>query len=110
MLHTITKKASGHGNVGALPAKASQYLLIPVAALGMSLGLFFVIGYVACLVFYLLFPDLLQGHALLSLLLPGFKLLDWPNFFLGLSESLGLGWYIALVFGPLFNFFAARSS
>jgi hypothetical protein len=47
-------------------------------------------------------------HSALSIFLPGFKLLTWPDFFLGLVESIGWGWYVALVFGPLYNYFAAR--
>jgi hypothetical protein len=41
-------------------------------------------------------------------LLPGFTWLTWPSFFLGLVESFAYGWYVALIFGPLFNFFASR--
>ena len=108
MPHTIVRKAAGGGQPEVSDTSVHPPL-IPVIPFGMSLSLFFVIGYVACVGFYLLFPGLLQGHALLSLLLPGFKLLDWPNFFLGLAESFGFGWYIALIFGPLFNFFAGRS-
>jgi hypothetical protein len=43
-----------------------------------------------------------------SPLLPGFTWLTWPSFFLGLVETFVFGWYVALVFGPLYNFFAAR--
>jgi hypothetical protein len=39
---------------------------------------------------------------------PGFTWLNWPSFFLGLVETFAYGWYVALVFGPLYNFFAAR--
>ncbi len=81
--------------------------LIPIVPLGMALGLFLVVSYLACVVLYLIAPDL-AGHALLVQLLPGFKLLDWHSFFLGLLESFGYGWYVALIFAPLYNFFAAR--
>ena len=81
---------------------------IPVVPLSMALGLFLVISYFACIVLYLIAPDMASGHAVLALLLPGFKLLNWPSFFLGLIESFGYGWYVALIFGPLYNFFAAR--
>ena len=82
--------------------------LIPVFALGMSLGLFFGISYLLCILFYLLFPESVINHAALSLFLPGFRLLTWPSFFLGLAEVFVFGWYIGLVFGPLYNFFAMR--
>jgi hypothetical protein len=91
---------------GAAPHERSA-LLIPVFALGTSLSVFFAISYVACILGYLLIPTTIINHAVLSLFLPGFKLLSWPSFFLGLIESFGYGWYVALVFGPIYNFFAA---
>jgi hypothetical protein len=81
-----------------------RILIVP---LGLSLGMFFVITYVLCVVFGLVVSD--QGmHQLFPMLLPGFTWLTWPSFLLGLIESFASGWYVALVFGPLFNFFAAR--
>jgi len=95
---------------GESRASERHRLLIPIVPLGMSLGLFLVVAYVACVIFYLLFPDLILNHAVLMLFLPGFKLLDWPSFLLGLIESFGYGWVVALFWGPLFNFFSARQS
>jgi hypothetical protein len=42
-------------------------------------------------------------------LLPGFEWLTWPGFLFGLVESYLYGWYIALVFVPLYRWFSARS-
>lgn len=81
---------------------------IPIVPLGMGLGIFFVISYLACILLYLIWPTAVLNHTVLTLFLPGFELLDWGNFFLGLIESFGYGWYIALIFGPLYNFFALR--
>ncbi|SOB75449.1 hypothetical protein SAMN04488490_1043 [Marinobacter sp. LV10R510-11A] len=80
---------------------------IPVIALGMSLGLFLAVTFILCVGFDLLFPDRAMYESWLRLL-PGFTWLSWPSFFLGLAESFGYGWYVALIFGPLYNFFAAR--
>ena len=82
--------------------------LIPVIAFGMALSLLFVIAYALCILFHLIFPDVASGHAILMLLLPGFKLLSWGSFLLGLVEAFAYGWFVALVFGPLYNFFVAR--
>ena len=82
--------------------------LIPVLALGMGLSLYLVISYLLCVLGYLIFPSLPIEHSALAIFLPGFTLLSWPSFFLGLVESFGWGWYMALVFGPLYNFFASR--
>ena len=82
---------------------------IPVIAFGLSLGIFFVITYVLCVGFDLLFPGQSMYQTWLQLL-PGFTWLTWPSFLLGLIESFAYGWYIALIFGPLFNLFAGWRS
>ncbi len=89
-----------------LPARAVPR--IPVVALGMSLGLFLALTYVLCVLFDLWFPEQAMHQAWLRLL-PGVTWLTWPSFFLGLAESFAYGWYVALVFAPLYNVFAARS-
>lgn len=81
---------------------------IPVVVLGISLSAFLAVSYVLCLIGYLLFPGLPIEHAALGIFLPGFTLLSWSTFLLGLVETFLWGWYIALVFAPLYNFFAAR--
>jgi uncharacterized membrane protein len=81
---------------------------IPVIALGASLGTFLALTFVLCVLFDLWFPGQAMYQSWLKLL-PGFTWLTWPSFFLGLVESFAYGWYVALVFGPLYNFFAARA-
>ena len=81
---------------------------IPIVVLGLSLSGFFVISYVICVLGYLLFPNLPVQHDALAIFLPGFTLLSWQSYFLGLVESFLWGWYIALVFGALYNFFVRR--
>lgn len=80
---------------------------IPVIALGMSLGVFLTITYVLCVGFDLLFPGQAMYQTWLRLL-PGFTWLTWQSFLFGLVGSFAYGWYVALVFGPLFNFFVRR--
>jgi hypothetical protein len=63
---------------------------------------------VLCITGYLLLPGFPIQHSALAIFLPGFQLLSWKSFWLGLGESFGWGWYIALLFGPLYNFLAAR--
>lgn len=79
---------------------------IPVVAFGLGLSSFFGLTFVLCVGFDLLFPGQAMYETWLRLL-PGFTWLSWPSFFLGLVEAVGYGWYIALIFGPLYNFFAA---
>ena len=79
---------------------------IPIVTLGLSLSLFFVISYVICIAGYLWVPGFPVQHAALSIFLPGFELLSWRSFCLGMAEGFIWGWYIALVFGSLYNFFS----
>jgi hypothetical protein len=83
---------------------------IPVVAFGMGLSTFFAISFVLCVLGYLVLPDLPVPHSTLNLLLPGFKLLSWSSFLLGLFESIAFGWYIALIFAPLYNYFVRKLS
>jgi len=90
------------------PARANRTATrVHVPALGMALGTLFALTYLLCVVFDLWLP----GEAMYPVwapLLPGFSWLTWPSFFLGLVETFIYGWYAALVFGPLYNFFAGR--
>ena len=94
----------------AAPARTGegQMSTVNVVRLGLSLSAFFVISYVICIAGYLLLPGFPVQHASLSIFLPGFELLSWRSFFLGLIESFIWGWYIAVVFAPLYNFFGRR--
>lgn len=97
-----------HGRAKAPPPSRAGARTIPIFAVGMSLSLFFAVSYVLCVLGYFLFPQLPIDHAALSIFLPGFKLLTWASFILGLVESLLYGWYVALIFVPLYNVFVSR--
>jgi hypothetical protein len=102
----ITSRREHRAQAGT-PLPARSVPRIPIIAFGMSLGTFFALTYVLCVLFDLWFPGMAMYETWLRLL-PGFTWLSWPSFFLGLVESFAYGWYVALVFGPLFNFFSAR--
>ena len=81
---------------------------LAIVPLGMSLASFLAISYVLCVLFGVVVSE--RGiHLLFAQLLPGFTWITWPSFFLGLVWSFVYGWYIAVVFTPLFNFFSART-
>ncbi len=86
---------------------ATETPRVPLLVFGLSLGLFFAITFALCVAFDLLFPGQAMYQSWLKLL-PGFTWLTWPSFLLGVLESFLYGWYVALIFCPLFNFFAAR--
>jgi len=89
----------------ALPVRCVSR--IPVVALGMGLGSFFGLTFILCVLFDLWFPELAM-NLVWAPLLPGFTWLTWPSFGLGLVESIAYGWYIAVVFGPIYNFFSTQ--
>ncbi len=70
----------------------------------MSLGSFLSITFALCVGFDLIFPGQAMYGTWLRLL-PGFTWLSWQSFLLGLAESFAYGWYVALVFAPLYNLF-----
>lgn len=82
---------------------------ISLLAVGHATSFLLASTFALCVGFDLLFPD----HAMYSVwqkLLPGFTGINWSSFFIGLIESYGYGWYIALIWVPLYNVFASRSS
>ena len=100
--------ATGMERVGS--SRATDARTISVIALGQALSAFFIVSFTLCIIGYLLFPGVPVQHEALAIFLPGFSLLSWHTFFLGLIESLIWGWYIALVFGPIYNFFLRRAA
>ena len=81
---------------------------VPVIALGMSLGFFLSVTFVLCVLFDLWFPGYAMNPSWAPLL-PGFVWISWSSFVLGIAETFAYGWYVALIFAPLYNFFATRS-
>jgi hypothetical protein len=73
--------------------------------LGTALGLFLAISFILCVGFCLTFPTYSMYESWIKLL-PGFTWLSWGSFFLGLIESFAYGFYIALIFCPLYNYFS----
>ena len=88
----------GSGQGGAAAMKTG----ISLKAAGQATSLFLLITYALCVAFDLLVPRHAMYHSWLGLL-PGFHWLTWRSFFLGLIESYGYGWFIALIWVPLYN-------
>lgn len=105
MSETTIVGAGEHLSGTPLPSQTNSP--IPVFALGMSLGIFLALTYVLCVAFDLLFPEYAMYQAWAPLL-PGFNWISRPSFLLGLVETFAYGWYVALVFGPLYNIFIRR--
>ena len=81
---------------------------LAIVPLGLSLSAFSVVSYVLCILFGIFVSE--RGmHQLLPQLLPWFTWITWPRFFIGVVWSFLCGWYVAVIFVPLFNFFSART-
>ena len=84
---------------------SAQENLIRLPVFGMAMSLFFLISYVICVIGYLVLPEwLMIPHSSLVLFLLGFKLLTFSSFVLGAIEVYLFGWYVALLFGALYNY------
>ena len=81
---------------------------IPLVPLGISMSAFFAISYLGCILLGIFGGWDWGLHQPWLQFLPGFTWLTWPSFFLGLIESIAYGWYVALLFGGLYNFALAR--
>ncbi len=57
-----------------------------------------------------LFPNWWVMQKIYELLLPGFTFISWGTFLLGLVESFAGGFLTAVLFVPLYNFFAGREA
>ena len=81
---------------------------LSLSAVGHATSLLFLISFVLCVGFDFIFPE----HAMYESwqkLLPGFVWLNWQSFLLGMVEGYAYGWFIALIWTPLYNVFSARS-
>lgn len=80
--------------------------IVPV---GNALSLFLALTFTICIAWGLVTPMSMHMHGAWEPLLPGFHWISLPAFLIGLAETYAYGWYIALVFVPLFNLFNRQS-
>ncbi len=82
---------------------------VSLVAFGHATSLFLAITFVLCVGFDLVLPQMAMYRSWQALL-PGFTWISWSSFLLGLVESYGYGWYVTLIWVPLYNVFAARAA
>ena len=80
---------------------------LSIKTVGLSLGVLFAVSYVLCVLFDLVLP----GWAMYQLwqgLLPGFS---WSvvGLFIGLVETALYGFYIAVIYVPVYNYLQRRN-
>lgn len=77
---------------------------LTISSVGNATSLFLAITFTLCVIFDLVFPQ----HAMFRAwqdLLPGFEWISWKSFLIGIVESYAYGWYFALIWVPLYNYF-----
>ncbi len=77
-----------------------------IQTLGNALSLLFLISFSLCLLWGLFVPPELHMHRAWAPLLPGFEWGSVSGVLIGLVEAYLYGWYVALIFVPLYNFFS----
>ena len=77
-----------------------------IVPLGNTLSLLLAISYLLCVGFGLLAPEQMRMYDAWAPLLPGFEWLTWTAFFICLVEAYLYGWYIAVLFVPLYRLFS----
>jgi len=80
-----------------------------LTAVGHATSLLLAVTFALCVGVTVVFPSHNMAPSLQQLL-PGFQWISWKSFVLGLIESYGYGWYIALIWVPIYNVVAARSA
>lgn len=84
-------------------------MLLKMRVVSWSLGIFFAISFILCVLHGLVVPPRLHGmSAFLEAVLPAFKWLTFGGFILGLIESFLYGVYIGIIFVPVYNFINKR--
>lgn len=68
-----------------------------------SLSIFTAVSYLLCVLYGLVTPASIHMAQFLEIVLPGFRWLTLPGFFVGLVESFLWGAYVGLVFVPIYN-------
>jgi len=102
----VDRASAQTGLVGDQPG--NRLPRIPVVPFGIALSAFLALSYLLCVLFLVLFPGAPVSHSFLGLFQPWLAPLLGYDLLMGLIEAIVLGWYVALVFGPLYNFVVSR--
>lgn len=79
---------------------------VRISPLANALGGLFLVSYLLCVGFGLLVPEEMRMWTAWAPLLPGFEWLTLKGFLIGAIESWAYGWYVAVVFLPLYRWFS----
>jgi len=80
---------------------------ISLRAVGHASGFLLTIFFTLCVIFDLIFPSYAM-HSAWHILLPGFEWISFGSYLLGAIETYLYGWLFALIWVPLYSFFANK--
>ena len=84
-------------------------MLLKIKVVSWSLGIFFAISFILCVLYGLVVPERLHGmKTFLEMALPAFSWLTPGGFILGLVESFLYGAYTGIVFVPIYTFIGRK--
>lgn len=99
-------RAAGISNWSGVAAlRYTKEVVMRIIPVGHALSLFLVITFGLCVLWGLVTPTNLHMHGAWEMMMPGFHWLSLPAFIIGAVWAYLYGWYTALVFVPLYNFF-----
>lgn len=79
---------------------------IPLGVLGLSLSIFLAVSFLLCVAGE--YIPIVRDFHLLKALYPALDMAQPQTIAIGAVWAFLVGWYVALVFGSLYNFFTAR--
>ena len=83
---------------------------LPFRPVAWTLAVFAAVVFTLDVLLGVLFPNWWVMQKWWELLLPGFTFISWGTFFLGLVESFIGGFLTAVLFVPIYNYFASREA
>lgn len=87
---------------------ARDFSTVSIRQLGLALTAFFLATYILCIALGMIVPDW-EMHKPWLQFFPGFEWLTLQGFVIGLVESVIYAWYVAVLFGWLFNSLGNRA-
>ena len=75
---------------------------------GNALSFFLVVTFTLCVLWGLATPASMHMHEAWAPMMPGFHWISFPAYLVGVLWAFVYGWYAALLFVPLYNFFSRK--
>lgn len=83
---------------------------LPFWPIAWTLAIFAAVIFAFDVLLAVLFPDWWVMQKIYEVMMPGFTFISWGTFFLGLLEAFVGGIWVAVLFVPIYNFFARREA